>query len=281
MSLYGQKRVGSKYSTSFKTYLTRDNKIVSPFHDIPLYADSNNKILNVVNEIPRFEIAKFEISKSLEFNPIVQDTKKGALRFVSNLYPFYGYQCNYGALPQTWEHPDKTDKYCKAKGDNDPLDVIEIGTKRKGVGEVFQAKVLGALGLLDDNETDWKIIIIDIKDEQANKINNIDELNKVYPHIVKDLVWWLKNYKVPTGAKPNEFAMDGKSLSAEFAHKIIEECHANWKGLISDGYEGISCKNSTLENSKEYMEGYKVDGEYNGEELVDDKHKIYSFIANK
>lgn len=33
-------------------------------------------------------------------NPIVQDTKKGKLRFVRNCFPHKGYIWNYGALPQ-------------------------------------------------------------------------------------------------------------------------------------------------------------------------------------
>lgn len=33
-------------------------------------------------------------------NPIKQDVKKGALRYVANCFPHHGYIWNYGALPQ-------------------------------------------------------------------------------------------------------------------------------------------------------------------------------------
>lgn len=33
-------------------------------------------------------------------NPIIQDTKKGKLRFVRNCFPHKGYIWNYGAFPQ-------------------------------------------------------------------------------------------------------------------------------------------------------------------------------------
>jgi hypothetical protein len=35
-------------------------------------------------------------------NPIIQDTKKGKLRFVRNCFPHKGYIWNYGAFPQVW-----------------------------------------------------------------------------------------------------------------------------------------------------------------------------------
>lgn len=50
----------------------------------------------------------------------------------------------------------------KAKGDNDPLDVCEIGELVGYTGQIKQVKVLGVMALLDEEETDWKIIVIDV-----------------------------------------------------------------------------------------------------------------------
>lgn len=41
-----------------------------------------------------------QISKEDTLNPILQDTKKGKLRFVRNCFPHKGYLWNYGAFPQ-------------------------------------------------------------------------------------------------------------------------------------------------------------------------------------
>lgn len=41
-----------------------------------------------------------KISKENVMNPIIQDTKKGKLRFVRNCFPHKGYIWNYGAFPQ-------------------------------------------------------------------------------------------------------------------------------------------------------------------------------------
>ena len=37
----------------------------------------------------------------------------------------------------------------------------------------LQVKVLGVLAMIDDGETDWKVIAIDVKDPEASKYNGI------------------------------------------------------------------------------------------------------------
>jgi inorganic pyrophosphatase len=41
--------------------LEHEGKIISPFHDIPLYADKEKNIVNMIVEIPRWSNAKFEV----------------------------------------------------------------------------------------------------------------------------------------------------------------------------------------------------------------------------
>ncbi|KAF5395579.1 hypothetical protein PHET_11804 [Paragonimus heterotremus] len=101
-------------------------------------------------EIPRWTNAKLEICKEEYMNPIKQDVKKGQLRYVNNVFPHKGYMWNYGALPQTWEDPNHVDPDTQAKGDNDPIDACEIGSKILQRGEVVQVKVLGILAMIDE-----------------------------------------------------------------------------------------------------------------------------------
>lgn len=65
------------------------NKIVSPFHDIPLFQNANNHILNMIVEIPRYTNAKMEINKKEKLNPIIQDSKNNKLRYVDNVTFFF------------------------------------------------------------------------------------------------------------------------------------------------------------------------------------------------
>ena len=54
------------------------------------------------------------------------------------LPPPSSYIWNYGALPQTWEDPSHLDENTKAKGDNDPIDVCEIGQRVCKRGDVIK-----------------------------------------------------------------------------------------------------------------------------------------------
>lgn len=114
------------------------------------------------------------------------------MRFVANCFPHKGYIWNYGALPQTWENPDHIEPSTGCKGDNDPIDVIEIGYRVAKRGDVLQVKVLGAIALIDEGETDWKIIAIDIKDPVASKVNDISDVDQYFPGLLRATVEWFK-----------------------------------------------------------------------------------------
>ena len=258
MSIYGTLETGKKYETSYKVYITKDGKVISPFHDISLMNEDGT--YNCVNEIPRFENAKFEISKEDEFNPIKQDVKKGTVRFVKNIYPGRGYQGNYGAFPMTYEDPTEIEKHCQAKGDNDPLDCVDISNVTKKVGSVYKAKVLGCLAMLDDGEADYKVIVIDVDDERIADFDDIESVEKNCPGFLQNLYNWFRDYKKPDGKKENSFALGGKYQNADFAKKIIEEAAEKYKKFMKKGGDGkISMKslerNDSIDTSKMVYEG--------------------------
>lgn len=83
------------------------------------------------------------------------------------------------------------------RGDNDPLDVCDIGEKVHGTGEVIQVKVLGILAMIDDGEfTDWKAIAMDIDDPIAAQVNSIDDLTVIKPGFIEEVTNFFKKYKV-------------------------------------------------------------------------------------
>mmetsp|Transcript_20886 Transcript_20886/g.52876 ORF Transcript_20886/g.52876 Transcript_20886/m.52876 type:complete len:277 (+) Transcript_20886:142-972(+) len=202
----------------------RVNSRVSPWHDVPLFVSKQERIVNYVNEIPRGGVEKMEVATKEEFNPIKQDVKKGKLR----LYPFQSL-VNYGCLPQTWEDPEHKDASTGMLGDNDPLDVVEIGSRVHLGGEIYPVKVLGVLGMIDEGEMDWKAIAIDMDDPLASKVNTIADLEKHFPNKVASIVNWFKYYKVPDGKPVNEFAFNDEAKDEEFAMDVIELTHNLWK----------------------------------------------------
>ncbi|CAO3682052.1 unnamed protein product [Rhizopus stolonifer] len=232
-SLYRPVTIGKPFTDTYRVYLEKDGKVISPFHDIPLYVNPLEKnIVNMVVEIPRWSNAKIEISNKEKFNPLKQDCKKGKPRFVRNCFPHKGYIWNYGALPQTWEDPTFLHEETGARGDNDPIDAIEIGEGVALQGEVKQVKVLGVMAMIDEGETDWKVVVIDIKDPMADKIDDIDDVKKHYPGLLNATKNWFEIYKIPDGKDKNVFAFDGECKNRAYANTIISETHEAWQKLI-------------------------------------------------
>ncbi|KAF8333045.1 inorganic pyrophosphatase [Cantharellus anzutake] len=222
------------YVLPHRVFIEHNGNVVSPFHDIPLFVDQSNGILNMIVEVPRWTNAKMEISKEEFFNPIKQDIKKGKLRFVRNCFPHHGYIWNYGAFPQTWEDPNTTHAETKAKGDNDPLDVCEIGEQVGYVGQVKQVKV----------------IVVDINDPLASKLNDIEDVERNLPGLIRATNEWFSRRETRKCIR-----LLGEAKNKKYATEIVHECHEAWRRLVSNeslaktpSYE-ISIANVTVENS--------------------------------
>ncbi|KAJ8122857.1 hypothetical protein O1611_g9735 [Lasiodiplodia mahajangana] len=190
----------------------------------------------MIVEIPRWTNAKLEISKDELLNPIKQDIKKGKLRFVRNCFPHKGYLWNYGAFPQ---------------GDNDPLDVCEIGELVGYTGQVKQVKVLGVMALLDEEETDWKVIVVDVNDPLAPKLNDVEDVERHLPGLLRATNEWFRIYKIPDGKPENQFAFTGECKNKAYAMDVIHECAEAWEKLITGKTQpgGISTTNLTVSHS--------------------------------
>jgi inorganic pyrophosphatase len=83
-----------------------------------------------------------------------------------------GYIWNYGAFPQTWEDPTVKHAETNANGDND---------------------------LLDEGETDWKVIVVDVNDPLAPRLNDIEDVERHLPGLIRATNEWFRIYKIPDG----------------------------------------------------------------------------------
>ncbi|VWU52324.1 inorganic pyrophosphatase, putative, partial [Hepatocystis sp. ex Piliocolobus tephrosceles] len=161
---YFEKKMDTSINDTSSNDISDKNFVpISPWHDINLINDDNT--YNMIVEIPKYNYMKMEINLKTPYNVIKQDTKKGKLRYYHNSIYW-----NYGALPKTYEYPKHIYK-CQIDnkdnsntiyftGDNDPLDVVDIGTDTLKMGQIVPVKILGAFTLIDEGELDWKIIAI-------------------------------------------------------------------------------------------------------------------------
>ena len=213
---------GTAGTESFRIVFKDGDKTISPWHDIPL---KDGELFNYINEIPKYTKAKMEVATKEAGNPIAQDIKKGKLRDYHG--PIFW---NYGCLPQTWEDPNVLNKDVNCKGDNDPVDVVEIGSKAIAMGSVVKVKVLGCLAMIDDGELDWKLIAIDAADPMAAKMNDIGDVPK---EVVSGIREWFRWYKTPDDKPLNAFGFKEEALSKKVALEVITETNGYWANLKS------------------------------------------------
>jgi len=238
---YKVNSVGTYGEADYRVFFQQKDKKISPWHDIPLEAgksENNDRIFNYISEISRGKVEKMEINKKDEWNPIKQDVKKGVLRKIT----YCPYLWNYGAFPQTWEDPEVKDHLTGLVGDGDPLDVCEIGIHTHKIGDVIRVKVVGVLGLIDEGETDWKLIAVNIADPKAHFINGPDDLRTHKPGIIESIQDFFVNYKVPDGKPKNTLAFNGEIKDQAFALKIIDDHHHQYKSIFKRPNLGYSLK---------------------------------------
>lgn len=140
----------------------------NPWHAVP--AGKNiPETVNSIIEIPKGSKGKYELDKA-----------SGLLRLDRVLYSSVHYPANYGFIPQT---------YCD---DKDPLDILVICSIDVDPLSIIEAKVIGVMHMIDDNEQDDKIVAVAKNDMAVNYINDISELP---PHTVTELRRFFEDYK--------------------------------------------------------------------------------------
>ena len=216
--------------------LDADENVVSAWHDIPLYAKDGT--LNFFCEIPANTTAKFETQTEEPGNPIAQDEKDGKPRD----YP-YPIDWNYGMLPQTWEDPEKiSEELGGVGGDNDPTDVVEIGSDPCKIGQVYQVKPVCAFAMIDDGEVDWKVVVIPADNPKASKISDAAGAEKEFPGELNAIYEWFRDYKIPSGDPPAEFGYNNTCVDGDLLTEVLNSTHANYNALVSGARDNTEDK---------------------------------------
>jgi len=197
-------------------------------HNAVIELELQDWIFNFLVEIPKMTRPKMEVATTEPGNPIKQDMKKGQLRDYHG--PIFW---NYGMMPQTWEDPGHLHPVLGVKGDGDPLDIVEIGSKVLARGGIYGVKILGVLAMIDDGELDWKVIAICEDDPLAEQLSDIKDVEDKCPGVVSGIREWLRWYKTPDGKPLNSFGFGERALERRAALQVIDETHASWKKLCS------------------------------------------------
>jgi inorganic pyrophosphatase len=126
-------------------------------------------VINVIIEIPKGSKNKYELDK--ETGLITLDRAM----HTSQDYPF-----DYGFMPQShWE-------------DGDPLDVVVLTTYPLAPGVLVKVRPVAIVHMIDDGESDAKIIGVPEKDPRWDDVTDLPHLNK---HTVKEIEHFFLTYK--------------------------------------------------------------------------------------
>lgn len=226
----GSKAEGEVATLDYKLFTTYDGQKISPWHQVPLAAGTDPdgfENLNFVCEIPKGTTAKMEVNKESEHNPIIQDTKKGKLRYY--MYnPQVGSLINYGAFVQTWENSLVEDEELNLVGDNDPIDVLQLNSEPCKPGEIMPLRVLGVFALIDGGETDWKVLAVRYTAETAH----LKDVDDVPISTRTDLVEWFRRYKTAEGKGLNTIGLNEQIMNRSYAMSRVADVHRHWRSLF-------------------------------------------------
>merc|ERR1719432_196591 len=78
--------------------------------------------------------------------------------------------------------------------------------------------------MIDSDETDWKAIVMDAAEAEAEGINNMEDLDTKRPGLSDAVRLFFRVYKVPAGKGENRFAYGG-------AMDVIRFLHIEWKEM--------------------------------------------------
>ena len=119
------------------------------------------------------------------------------------------------------------------------FDAMEIGTKIQPTGAVVRVKVLGCLAMIDDGETDWKVVCVASEDPLAAQLHDIDDVERTMPGVIHAMREWLRQYKVVDGKPLNTFGLGEKAMDKAYTMTVIEETHQFWKAFVSKGHKVV------------------------------------------
>lgn len=140
-----------------------------PWHDV-MQNKHFPKLITAIIEVPKGSKIKYELDK-----------ESGLIKVDRVLFSSVHYPANYGFIPKT---------YCE---DHDPLDILVLGQQPVVPLALMIAKPIGVMKMLDQGESDDKIIAVHKDDPEYTDYSSIDELP---PHKLLEISQFFEDYKV-------------------------------------------------------------------------------------
>jgi inorganic pyrophosphatase len=151
------------------TFQEEETKTFMPnYLELPVGAKAP-ELVNAVIEIPLEGISKYEYDKKLH-----------VFRLDRNLFSPVHYPGDYGFIPST------------LGDDGDPLDVLVLVDTPSFPGCLQEVRPIGVLDMIDQGQSDEKILAVGEGNPRYNDVNNYSE---IYPHILLEIKHFFTIYK--------------------------------------------------------------------------------------
>ena len=145
-------------------------------------------------EIPMGTQNKYEV------DPVTRRIKLDRVLYSSVSYP-----SEYGFIENT------------LSGDGDPLDILVLTTHPTFPGCIVKGRILGYLELIDNGDTDEKVITVNATDPRYDHIKTIEDLPE---HTIDEIKEFFKTYKHLQGIDVEV----GNIFGLDETIKLIDEC---------------------------------------------------------
>lgn len=138
------------------------------WHDVSR-GDNIPEEINCIIEIPKGSPNKYEIDK-----------KTGLIALDRANYSSAPYPFDYGFVPQTlWD-------------DGDALDIVIPSTFPLSTGVLVRVRPVALMRMIDDGESDYKVIAVPIDDRRWDDVQDVGDLNQ---HNLKEWKHFFETYK--------------------------------------------------------------------------------------
>lgn len=152
--------------------------------------------INVIIEIEKGSKNKYEIDK--ETGIITLDR----VMYTAQSYPF-----DYGFVPNTLWY------------DGDPLDVVLLTSYSIHSGVLVEARPIAYLNMIDNGESDAKVIAVPAHDPRFNNIKDIEDIN---PHTIDEINHFFETYKILEKKKVEIPSIHNKKETIEIIDEAIK-----------------------------------------------------------
>lgn len=167
------------------------------------YGKDAPSVVNVVIEIQKGSRNKYEVDKN------------SGLLFLDRVNATtLGYPADYGYVPDT---------LC---GDGDPVDALLVIDESVPLGVVVPARPIGVLNMIDDGESDEKLICVAADDVTKSHLKTLDDLGENFKKVIEHFYSHYKDWKKDWQGTPVSFNGWGDARAAK---KVIEESIARLK----------------------------------------------------